>query len=216
MYSGHAGSGRNDRAVETSIYLRFMRVCLTLVALMALSTTVARSDIRSCLCDLKNPETATIRACSLCLEAEKRPETEPFFVLRDVNPTKPNRWLALPRAAYDGINPLSKMSAEARLGLWTLAIGKAKEVWGDGWAIAMNGDVSRTQCHVHVHIGKLLEHQEPGDELPDAAKRTEGKYYDGPADLPAPADGTGLWFHPVGNRLHVHTGDQINESVLLR
>lgn len=193
-----------------------MRSCLVLVSLIALSTAAARSDIRGCVCDLKSPETATVRGCSLCLEAEKRPETEPFFVLRDVNPTKPNRWLVLPRAAYDGINPLSKMSAEARLGLWTLAIGKAREVWGDGWGIAMNGDISRTQCHLHVHVGKLLEHQEPGDELPDAPKRAEGKYVDGPADLPALADGTGMWFHPVGNRLHVHAGEQATEFVLLR
>ncbi len=193
-----------------------MRFCLVFAALMALFTTAAKSDIRGCECDLKKPETATIRGCSLCLEAEKRPESEAFFVLRDVNPTKPNRWLALPRKAFDGINPLAQMTAEERLGLWTTAIAKAKEVWGDGWGIAMNSDLRRTQCHLHVHIGKLLEHQEPGDELPDDARHAEGKYVNGPAELPALADGTGLWFHPVGNRLHVHVGEQATEFVLLR
>jgi hypothetical protein len=34
--------------------------------------------------------------------------------------------------------------------------------------------------------------------------------------LPAIADGTGLWFHPVGKRLHVHLGEQITETALMR
>lgn len=183
----------------------------------ALSTTTAWSDIRGCECDVQSSLTVNIRGCSLCLEAEKRSEAEEYFLLRDVNPTKPNRWLALPRKAFDGADPLSKMSAGERVALWKLAIGKAKELWGDGWAVAMNGDISRTQCHLHVHIGKLLDGQEPGDEeKPDAAKRAAGVYVDGPAELPALADGTGLWFHPVGKRLHVHAGEQTTETVLLR
>jgi hypothetical protein len=107
---------------------------------------------------------------------------------------------------YDGPNPLARMSPAERLALWTAAIGKARELWGDSWAIAMNGDIARRQCHAHVHIGKLLD-----------GKETEtGFYVDGPAALPAISDGTGLWFHPEGNRLHVHTGEQINETVLMR
>jgi hypothetical protein len=193
-----------------------MRFCLLIAALVALFSSAAWSDIRGCECDLQRPLAASIRGCSLCLEAEKRPETEANFLLRDVNPTKPNRWLALPRKAFDGVSPLSKMPAGERLALWNLAIGKAKELWGDGWAVAMNGDISRTQCHLHVHIGKLLEGQEPGEEKPEAAKRAAGVYVDGPAELPALADGTGLWFHPAGNRLHVHAGEQTTETVLLR
>lgn len=193
-----------------------MKFWFLLAALAALSTTTAWSDIRGCECDLQSPLTAGIRGCSLCLEAEKRPVGEEYFLLRDVNPTKPNRWLALPRKAFDGVSPLSKMAAGERLALWNLAIGKAKELWGDGWAVAMNGDISRTQCHLHVHIGKLLESQEPGEEKPDAPKRAAGVYVDGPGELPALADGTGLWFHPVGKRLHVHAGEQTTETVLLR
>jgi hypothetical protein len=73
-------------------------------------------------------------------------------------------------------------------------------------AVAMNGDIARKQCHAHMHIGKLLDRKE-----------TEaGFYIEGPAELPAIADGTGLWFHPSGTGLHVHEGEQINETVLMR
>lgn len=165
-----------------------------------------RADVRDCVCDLSNPAVAVTRTCSLCLEAEKHPASEPAFLLKDNDPTKPNRWLALPRRHYDGPNPLAKMSAADRLAMWTAAIAKGRELWGDGWAVALNGDMARRQCHEHVHIGKLLDGNESAD----------GGYVDGPAELPVIADGAGLWFHPVGARLHVHTGEQINETVLMR
>lgn len=177
--------------------------------LLMLAACAGRADIRNCVCDLADPATAELRACSLCREAEKHPLNETIFLVRDANPTKPNRWLALPRAKYDGANPLARMTAAERLMLWSTAIAKAKEVWGDEWAIAMNGDEARTQCHAHVHIGKLLDEKK-------AADPETGIYVDGPAELPAISDGTGVWFHPIGNRLHVHLGQQINETVLMR
>jgi hypothetical protein len=39
---------------------------------------------------------------------------------------------------------------------------------------------------------------------------------DSAAQLPAISDGTGLWFHPSNGKLHVHAGEQITESVLLK
>ncbi len=39
---------------------------------------------------------------------------------------------------------------------------------------------------------------------------------DGPAQIPAPRDGGGLWVHPKDGRLHVHLGEQLTEPVLLR
>jgi hypothetical protein len=39
---------------------------------------------------------------------------------------------------------------------------------------------------------------------------------DGPAHIPAPADDSGVWVHPLGRKLHVHLGEQITETVLLR
>lgn len=174
--------------------------------LLLLAACTAPADVRNCACDLASPSVAETRACSLCVEAEKHPASEKIILVRDNDPTKANRWLALPRTKYDGPNPLAQMSPEDRDLLWTTAIAKAKELWGDSWAIAMNGDISRRQCHAHIHIGKLLE-----------GKETEsGVFVDGVKQLPVIADGTGLWFHPAGNRLHVHAGEQTNETVLMR
>src|SRR2546421_717963 len=39
---------------------------------------------------------------------------------------------------------------------------------------------------------------------------------DGPAQIPVPEGGTGLWVHPQGSKLHVHLTEQITETVLLR
>jgi CDP-diacylglycerol pyrophosphatase len=171
-----------------------------------LAVCAIRADVRDCVCDLSSPETAQIRGCSLCVEAEKHPASERIVYVKDNDPAKPNRWLAMPRKAFDGADPLVKMSAAERLELWNAAIAKGNELWEDRWAVAMNGDIARRQCHLHVHVGKLLD----GKELDN------GYYVDGAAQLPAPSDGTGLWFHPSGKRLHVHTGEQITESVLMR
>ena len=180
-----------------------MRLC---ILLLALGGVVARSDVRGCECVVESSLTANIRGCSLCMEAEKHPVNEKFFLLRDTSPSKPNRWLALPRAPFDGANPLARMGAEDRLALWTLAIAKGKEVWGDGWGVAFNSDISRQQCHLHVHVGKLLDGQEKEGGITVA----------GPADLPVISDGTGLWFHPVAGKLHVHSAELTTETVLLR
>ncbi len=76
--------------------------------------------------------------------------------------------------------------------MWNMAIAKGRELWGDGWAVALNGDIARRQCHEYVHIGKT------GRAI----------YVDGPSELPVIADGAG--------RLHVQTGEQFNETVLMR
>ncbi|MES1261587.1 MAG: hypothetical protein ABUS49_07625 [Acidobacteriota bacterium] len=177
------------------------------VLLLLLTVCSAPADVRDCVCDLASPALSETRACSLCVEAEKHSPDDKVFLVQDIDPSKPNRWLAVPRAVYDGANPLARMSAEERLRLWTTAIAKGREMWGDSWAVAMNGDIARRQCHAHVHIGKLL--------VTDEVTET-GVYIDGPVRLPAIADGTGIWFHPAGRGLHVHTGEQITETVLMR
>jgi diadenosine tetraphosphate (Ap4A) HIT family hydrolase len=180
--------------------MRFV-ACLALLSLCAV-----RADVRGCVCDVASPDIAQTRGCSLCVEAEKHPAAERVILVKDNDPTKPNRWLAMPRKAYDGADPLGRMSAAERLELWNAAVAKGKEIWGDGWAVAMNGDAARRQCHAHVHVGKLLEGKESDN----------GSYVPGVEQLPVPSDGAGLWFHPAGNRLHVHMGEQINETVLMR
>jgi hypothetical protein len=172
-----------------------------------LSNRLALGDIRGCNCDTGNlAAMEKQRECSLCVEAEKQPPYIEVFFLKDANPTKPNRILALPRMHAPGGHALSALNPETRHVLWAAAITKAQETWGDTWAIAYNGDQRRTQCHAHLHIGKLLPDQENSNFI----------VVSGPADIPAPTDGTGLWVHPVGNKLHVHTGQQVNETVLMR
>jgi hypothetical protein len=164
------------------------------------------ADVSQCACDIGKPETMAARECGLCREAEKQPVSPAIFFLKDINPRKPNRMLVLPRGHLKGPHDLFDMSAEDRLVLWSAAIEKAKSLWGDQWGLAVNGDESRTQCHMHIHIGKLLD----GVETPNFI------VVDGPAQIPAPPDASGLWVHPAGGKLHVHTGEIITETVLLR
>ncbi|MGA8595280.1 MAG: hypothetical protein WB676_11110 [Bryobacteraceae bacterium] len=171
------------------------------------SNRLALGDVRACNCDTSNlAAMEKQRECGLCVEAEKQPPYIEMFFLKDANPTKPNRILALPRMHTLGGHALSALSPELRHVLWSAAITKAQETWGNAWGIAYNGDERRTQCHTHLHIGKLLPDQENNNFV----------VVSGPADIPAPTDGTGLWVHPVGNKLHVHLGQQVNETVLMR
>jgi diadenosine tetraphosphate (Ap4A) HIT family hydrolase len=175
-------------------------VLLPLSLILALA---AQAETRICVCELNNAQSMAEKQCSLCMEAEKQPADGPVFFLQDINPRKPNRWLALPRAHQ---HVLSEMPAEARLAYWNAAIEKARALWGDDWGLAMNGDERRTQCHTHLHIGKLLE----GTETSTPA------VVDSPAGIPIPTDGTGFWVHPVAGKLHVHSGEQVTEFVLMR
>jgi len=164
------------------------------------------ADVRRCGCDVAKPETLEARECSLCREAEAQPAESAVFFLKDINPRKPNRLLVLPRAHGKGQNSLADMTPEQRTLLWSAAIGKAREIWGDQWGLAVNGETARTQCHAHIHVGKLLH----GIETPRFV------VVKGPAGIPAPTDGSGMWVHPAGAKLHVHLNEQITETVLLR
>ena len=164
---------------------------------------IALADVRACACDVAKPESLAARECGLCREAENQPADVAVFFVKDINPRKPNRWLALPRAH---VHALAGMTPEARVTLWNAAFEKAKSLWGAGWGLAMNGDERRTQCHTHIHIGKLLDGVENLDFVEVA----------GVADIPVPKDGAGFWIHPVGGKLHVHSGEQVTEFVLMR
>ena len=161
------------------------------------------ADVRTCACDLSKPESMAARECGLCREAENQPADATVFFLKDINPRKPNRWLALPRAHTHTLN---EMTPEARSALWSAAIEKARSLWGDQWGLAVNGDERRTQCHAHIHIGKLL----------DTAENPAFVEVDSPAGISIPTDGAGFWVHPVSNKLHVHSGEQVTEFVLMR
>jgi hypothetical protein len=178
------------------------------VPLLFLAVGELAADVSACACQA-SPEALETRACSLCREADKHPADAGHFFLKDNNPRKPNRWLLLPRSHdLDGANTLTKMTTAERTKLWEAAIVRAQELFGDGWGLAINGDKVRTQCHAHIHIGKLL--------APDLIETEKLVVVDGPADIPAPKDGTGLWIHPAGKRLHVHLGEHTCETVLVR
>lgn len=160
-----------------------------------------------CACNPAEAETLGARECSLTNEALKQPGEMEVFFLKDANPRKANRTLAMPRRIVaKAMHELKDLSAKERATLWKAAIAKAKELWGDDWGIAYNGVKVRTQCHLHFHIGKLLKGIDSGEAV--FVRRVE--------DIPVPQDGTGLWIHPSGNRLKVHIKEQICETVLLR
>lgn len=162
-----------------------------------------RADIVTCACDPGSPATLEARQCSLCREAEKQPAVNAIFILKDVNPTKPGRWLALPRM-HD--RAIGQLPADLRVELLAGAIAKAKALFGEDWAVAYNSPSVQTQCHVHLHLGKLIQGVET-DQFITATKIE---------DIPSPPQGDGFWIHPQGNLFHVHTGEQITETVLLR
>jgi hypothetical protein len=164
-------------------------------------------DVAKCDCDPGRPETMQARECGLCREAEKHPGDVPFFFLKDINPHKPNRWLILPRKHYTAGHSIDEMPRKDYIAFWTAAIAKAKELWGDNWGVAYNGETVRTQCHGHIHIGKFLTVTE--------TERGGLTTIAGPSQIPR-SGGKGIWIHPVGNKLHVHYGEQICETVLLR
>ncbi len=170
---------------------------------VAVSAVAVGADIVTCNCDPARPETLEARPCSLCREAETQPGSVKFFFLKDVNPTKPKRWLALPRTHE---RALELLIPEQRAELWNAAITKAKALFGEDWAVAYNAPSVQTQCHVHLHIGRLI----PGVENAQAITATKIE------DIPVPQKGEGLWVHPQGNLFHVHTGEQITETVLER
>ena len=164
------------------------------------------ADVSGCVCDVNKPETLAGKECDLCKLAELEPAKPPVFFLKDNSPRKPNRWLALPRGHGKGPDELSQMTARQRFLLWSAAIEKGKSLWGDQWGLAINGPKVRSQCHAHIHIGKLL----PG------AETRRFVLVDGPAQIPLPENDGGLWVHPRGRKLHVHLGEQTTETVLLR
>ncbi|MFN0102433.1 MAG: hypothetical protein ACKV2U_10140 [Bryobacteraceae bacterium] len=167
----------------------------------------APAAVDRCGCEPARPETLKERACSLTNEAGKQPESMEVFFLKDANPRKANRTLALPRRVVAGeMHELRHLSPAERNKFWREAIAKAKELWGDDWGVAYNGVKVRTQCHLHLHIGKLLKGVDTGEAI----------YVRRLADIPVPQDGSGLWIHPAGNRLKVHLNEQICETVLLR
>jgi hypothetical protein len=174
--------------------------------LPAIILALVLADARNCACDVSKPETMASVNCSLCKEAEKQPLEQGVFFLKDANPNKPNRTLALPRKHTAGPHDLFDLNAADRTELFNAAIAKGKDLWGDQWGVAYNGVERRTQCHGHIHIGKLVADAEAGDFT----------VLDSAADIVVPKDGAGFWIHSVNGKIHEHAGEQVNEFKLER
>ncbi|HRJ21527.1 MAG TPA: hypothetical protein PLF84_20960 [Bryobacteraceae bacterium] len=187
-----------------------MNAFSTLLAAMVLAGLFAPvhllADVSQCACDWSNPESLKVRNCSLSNEARKQPEGVEFFVLKDINPRKPGRWLALPRNPGPGSHDLHELSKAERTRLWNFAMTEAEKRFpGRTWGLAYNGSKVRTQCHLHIHIGKWVT----------AAQTDKFRLVKRVEDLPAPAEG-GILLYPVPGGFMVLTGEQTMETALVR
>jgi len=161
------------------------------------------ADVRGCVCDPAQPQTMAGKECSLTKAAVDAEPGETVIFKQDANPTKPNRWLAIPHVLR---HRLGDMTPDERTQYWTAAIQKAKALWNDQWAIAINSEERRSQCQMHAHIGKLLADADRSGGV--LAARVE--------DIPLPANGLGIWIQPEGNQFRVHLDQAAPETFLMR
>jgi hypothetical protein len=175
--------------------------------LLLLSAAPSRAADDGCGCDHSDFATFQSPNCSLCEVAEKGTGPLPVLFVKDASPRKPNRTLALLLMGHGkGVQDLHHSAAEVRTTLWKAAMAKAQELWPDQWGLAVNSPTVRTQCHLHVHIGKLN----------DGADESSGRLVAAPEEIPVPPEGRGIWLHPVSGGLHVHLDREIAEPVLMR
>jgi diadenosine tetraphosphate (Ap4A) HIT family hydrolase len=125
-------------------------------------------------------------------------KSDPFFLLKDIDPGKPNRWLVLPRDHPSrGLQTLAALPPEERRALAAFAVAEAERLFPARWGIAVNGDDERTQCHLHVHLSPLRS---------GAACSNGGRIESDPrAVFDRIGPGGEVWVHPEGGRYHVHT-----------
>ncbi len=160
--------------------------------------------IVDCPCDHAELSSLSSQVCSLCETAEKR--TSDVYFLKDINPHKPNRYLALPRAHDKGFQSSADLSEPLHARLWTRAAERAQELYPDRWGLAQNGHYFRTQCHAHIHIGPLRP--EIDDKGGEVVGRAEG--------IPNVGPEQGIWIHPKDSGYCVHLDRDLAEIVLVR
>lgn len=153
--------------------------------------------IAPCACDHSRPESLADRNCALCRVVEAR-EGDPLLV-KDIDPEKPNRWLALPRR-HDAATrqSIADLSEDDRRELAAFSVREAERLFPGRWALAVNPAAERSQCHLHVHLGPRR-----GDALCTNA----GIHVAEPGRiLDAMAPDGSVWAHPEpGGGYHVHT-----------
>ncbi len=160
--------------------------------------------IVDCPCDHADSGSMSSRVCSLCGTAQK--ERDEIYFLKDINPHKPNRYLALPKAHDAGYQSTSDLSESLRARLWLRAAKRAEELFPGRWGLAQNSHYFRTQCHAHIHIGPL------SPEVED----TGGTVYRTVDEFPNVGQEQGVWVHPRDGGFCVHLDRDLAEIVLVR
>ncbi len=160
--------------------------------------------IVDCPCDHAQPSSMQSRVCSLCGTAENADED--IYFLKDINPHKPNRYLALPRAHGSGFQSTADLAPAERARLWQRASERGEELFPGRWGLAQNSHFFRTQCHAHIHIGPL------SPEVEDSG----GTLYATTAEFPDVGPEQGLWLHPKDGQFCVHLDRDLAEIVLIR
>lgn len=158
----------------------------------------------SCPCDHARPESLEARVCGLCRTAER--QDSEFYFVKDINPHKPNRYLALPRDHGHDLQGPASLPDEQRARYWRADIEKAEELYPGKWGLAANGHFFRTQCHAHIHMGllsRLVEHE-------------DGELFDDPAGFPNVGLEDGVWVHPLRGRYCIHLDRDLAEVILVR
>ena len=165
---------------------------------------LAPMPVVSCPCDHSRPDSLGSRVCSLCETAER--ESEEIYFLRDINPLKPSRYLALPKSHGSGFQSTADLSGEMRARLWRRAAERAEQLYPGHWGLAQNSHFFRTQCHAHIHIGPL------SPEVDDIG----GTLVATTEELPNVGPEQGVWLHPRNGMLCVHLDRDLAEIVLVR
>ncbi|MDE0102777.1 MAG: hypothetical protein OXN89_10390 [Bryobacterales bacterium] len=178
-------------------------VHLALLTVFALIPSVPMPVV-DCPCDHTRPESMRERVCSLCGTAE-RAQSRVYF-LKDINPHKPSRHLALPKAHDAGFQSTAHLPPDLRSDLWRGAAERAEQLYPGAWGVAQNSHYFRTQCHAHLHIGPL------SPEVDD----TGGQLYYRFEDFPNVGPERGVWMHPKQAGYCVHLDRDLAEIVLVR
>jgi hypothetical protein len=148
--------------------------------------------------------------------------TAPFagaVVIRDANPTKSRRFLALPLSEAhpesSGMQMFRDLPDAQQEALIRTALAAAESLPASAGpvGIAQNGpegDNRRTQCHIHVHIGRLDPGKDPEDQRLAHAPvefRLQGQWLEKIRGRLS----DGWLIHPAGKgRYHFHAIDPVN------
>ena len=163
---------------------------------------------RHCACDISNPETLGARECGLCKEAETQPPDVAVFFLKDNNPRKPNRWLALPRFHGKGGHAFcghDRGPAHAALDRRDRQRPKKfGAISGASPTTAISAAPSATPTCTSASCSKVSRPKISSSSTDRRRSR-------------CPRTEPGYGFIPFqGGKLHVHLSEQICETVLLR